>query len=95
MEYQEAVGKLKALKSKAKAARKEGKTEIARGFKSGMQRLERKLRKIPKPVEVVAEAANDEVAEAAVEESAEATAQESTEAATEESTETAAEETSE
>ena len=71
MEYQATVDKIKSLKSKAKAARKEGNKAAALGFRSGMQRLERKLRAIPKPVEKVVEAANDVVEEAPAEESAE------------------------
>jgi hypothetical protein len=44
MDREELVKKMKALKSKARAARKNGKKEIAATFRSATNRLTRKLR---------------------------------------------------
>ena len=49
MDYATAKSKLQDLKSKAKAARKEGKKEQAKVFTAGAKRVQRKLRSIPKP----------------------------------------------
>ncbi len=49
MDYAAAQTKLKDLKSKAKAARKEGKKEQAKAFATGAKRVQRNLRSIPKP----------------------------------------------
>ena len=52
---------MKALYAKAKAARKEGKRDLARTFRSGGQRLQRALRRT-KPVEVKKEEGGEEAA---------------------------------
>ena len=44
MDRDELVKKMKALKSKAQAARKDGKKEIAATFRSAVNRLTRKLK---------------------------------------------------
>ena len=44
MDRDELVKKMKALKSKAQAARKDGKKDIAKTFRSAVNRLTRKLR---------------------------------------------------
>lgn len=49
MNYEQAQSKLKDYKSKAKAARKEGKSSHAASFRAAARRVERKLRSIPKP----------------------------------------------
>ena len=49
MDYQTAQNKLSDLKSKAKAARKEGKKDAAKAFAAGAKRVQRKMRSIPKP----------------------------------------------
>ncbi|MEO1483026.1 MAG: hypothetical protein AAFU77_13050 [Myxococcota bacterium] len=49
MDYATAESKLKDLKSKAKAARKDGKRDAAQAFAAGARRIQRKLRSIPKP----------------------------------------------
>lgn len=49
MDYQTAKKKLTDLKGKAKAARKEGKRDVAKAFTAGANRVQRKMRAIPKP----------------------------------------------
>lgn len=49
MDYATAQSKLKDLKSKAKAARKDGKKEEAKAFATGAKRVQRKLRSLEKP----------------------------------------------
>ena len=55
MDYATAKSKMKDLKSKAKAARKEGKRDQAAAFAAGAKRVQRKMRSIPKPAEPKAE----------------------------------------
>ena len=44
MDRQAATKQMKALKAKARAARKEGKRELAAAFRSGSARVQRKLK---------------------------------------------------
>lgn len=46
MDIESVIKQMKALKAKAKAARKEGKKEITKAFKSGSARLVRKIKAV-------------------------------------------------
>jgi len=51
MDRETAQSKLKGMKAKAKAARAEGKRDMAKAFRAGAKRLARTLKAMPKPVE--------------------------------------------
>lgn len=63
MNYETVDAKLKDLKSKAQAARKNGNRAMAASFAAGAKRVQRKLRSIPKPVPAEASADETESAE--------------------------------
>ena len=49
MNREDLVAKMKQLKAKARAARTEGKRDIARKFRAGALRFERRIRGLAKP----------------------------------------------
>ncbi len=50
MDRETATQQMKVLKGKAKTARTDGKKDLAKTFSAGAQRIQRKIKAMPKPV---------------------------------------------